>query len=100
MLQEFKMLRKKIEMEIQIFEKDLFEARNSAALGGSSRAFLLHLERKVHGGKKQLALLVAQMESISTRADAPCRAPTEAKTGEALSSPAASSRSRGRSLKS
>lgn len=97
MLQEFKTLRKKIEMEIQIFEKDLFEARNSAALGGSSRAFLLHLERKVHGGKKQLALLVAQMESVSARAGASVRAdtsrlaPSEAKT---------TSHSRGRTLKS
>jgi hypothetical protein len=91
MLQEFKMLRKKIEMEIQIFEKDLFEARNSAALGGSSRAFLLHLERKVHSGKKRLALLVAQMESVSARTDTPRRALDEAKT---------TSHSRGRSLKS
>ena len=91
MLQEFKMLRKKIEMEIQIFEKDLFEARNTAALGGSSRAFLLHLERKVHGGKKQLALLVAQMETVSARADTLRRAPSDAKT---------TSHSRGRSLKS
>jgi hypothetical protein len=100
MLQELKTLRKKIATEIQVFEKDLYEARNSAALGGSSRAFLLHLQRKVHGSKKQLALLDAQMESVSAHADAPCRAPTEAKTGEALSSPAMSSRSGRRSLKS
>jgi len=93
MLQELKTLRRKIATEIQIFENDLFEARNSAALGGNSRAFLLYLHRKVHGSKKQLALLDAQLETISarrlTRADD--SAPAEAKT---------TSHNRGRPLKS
>jgi hypothetical protein len=84
MLQELKTLRRKIATEILICEKDLFEARNSAALGGNSRAFLLYLHRKVQGSKKQLALLDAQLESISarrlTRADDSARAPAEAKT--------------------
>jgi hypothetical protein len=95
MLQELKTLRRKIVTEIQICEKDLFEARNSAALGGSSRAFLLHLHRKVHGSKRQLALLDAQLETISarrlTRADDEARTPAEAKI---------TSHSHGRSLKS
>jgi len=95
MLQELKTLRKKIETEIQILEKDLFEARNSAALGGNSRAFLLYLHRKVHGSKQQLALLDAQLESISarrlTRAADGASAPAKTNT---------TSHSRGRLLKS
>lgn len=95
MFQELKALRKKIKTQIKMFEKDLLEARNSAALGGNCRGFLLHLERQVHGGKKELALLDAQMASAfaqrstpvgdraALRSCAPCRAPSGAKRADA-----------------
>ncbi len=61
MQDELKARRKQIEILLQLSEKDLLEARNSAALGGHSRAVLLNLERKVHAGKRDLALLDSQL---------------------------------------
>ena len=60
--------RKEIEIRVQTSEADLRETRNSAALGGHSRAVLLHLERRVQAGKKDLALLDLQLTTFSTSA--------------------------------
>ncbi|VFU10298.1 hypothetical protein [Methylocella tundrae] len=70
MLHELKARRKEIETLVQSSEKALVEARNSAALGGHSRAVLLHLERKVHAGKKDLARLDSQLAIGAASMDA------------------------------
>ena len=70
MRDELEARRKQIEILVQISEQDLRETRNSAALGGHSRAVLLHLERKVQAGKRDLALLDLQLASFSTSAGA------------------------------
>ncbi len=70
MRDELEARRKQIEILVQISEKDLRETRNSAALGGHSRAVLLHLERRVQAGKRDLALLDLQLATVSTSADA------------------------------
>ena len=57
--------RKEIEVLVQTSEADLRETRNSAALGGHSRAVLLHLERRVQAGKKDLARLDLQLTAFS-----------------------------------
>lgn len=53
--------RREIKAQVELTEKNLTEARNSAALGGHSRAILLHLERRIHASKKDLALLDTQL---------------------------------------
>jgi hypothetical protein len=70
MRDELEARRKQIEILVQISEQDLRETRNSAALGGHSRAVLLHLERKVQAGKRDLAQLDLQLASFSTIAGA------------------------------
>jgi hypothetical protein len=70
MRDELEARRKQIEIMVQMSEQDLRETRNSAALGGHSRAVLLHLERKVQAGKRDLARLDMQLASFSTSAGA------------------------------
>ncbi len=63
---QLKARRKEIEILVELSEKELREARNSAALGGHSRALLLDLERKLRAGKKDLALLDSQLAARSS----------------------------------
>lgn len=58
---KLKARRKEIKAQVELTEKDLHEARNSAALGGHSRAILLHLTRRIQASKKDLALLDTQL---------------------------------------
>jgi hypothetical protein len=53
--------RKEVEERLRLDEQTLAEARNSAALGGNSKAMLLHLERGIHECKKSLAEIDAQL---------------------------------------
>ncbi len=48
--------RRKLELRARLHQKHLSEARNSAALGGNSRAILLHHHRQLHQLQKELAI--------------------------------------------
>ena len=67
MPQKIRAQREEIKAQADRHEKTLAEARSSAALGGHSRALLLHLERKLHQVKKDLALLDSQASLIGPR---------------------------------
>jgi hypothetical protein len=62
---ELRARREQIEILVRVSENDLREARNSAALGGHSRALLLHLERKLQAGRRDLASLDLQLARFS-----------------------------------
>jgi hypothetical protein len=56
---------KEVEARIRIDEQALAEARTSAALGGNSKAMLLHLERGIQEGRKTLVQLQAQIAAAA-----------------------------------
>lgn len=68
MQDELRARREQIEGFVRVSENDLREARNSAALGGHSRAVLLQLERRLHAGKRDLALLDSQLAEATVGA--------------------------------
>jgi hypothetical protein len=61
MSHELRTRRKEIEIQVELSEKELSEARTSGALGAHSRTMLLYLERKIHASKKALASLDSQL---------------------------------------
>ncbi len=66
MRHELEARREQIQILIRASESELRETRNSAALGGHSRAVLLHLERRLHAGKRDLALLDLQLAEFAS----------------------------------
>lgn len=67
---ELRVRRDAIAQMVKLSEHDLIAVRNSAALGGHSRAILLQLERKLHAERKTLAEIEAALTQAAQAATA------------------------------